>query len=80
MGTIRVRVYDKARSSLIEVTVYPTSQPEGQSTLDGTPSSEGEIIFREVLTLTVSVTQINPTRGGKKRRKQKLIKILIRLN
>lgn len=49
LGTLRIRVYDEARSPLSDVTVYSSSQPEGQSSLDGTTSSEGEVTFREVL-------------------------------
>ena len=48
-GTLRIKVYDEARTPLSGVTIYSTSQPEGQSSLDSTTSSDGEVTFQDVI-------------------------------
>jgi len=49
LGTLRIRVYNETRAPLSGVTVYSSSQPEGQSSLEGTTSSDGEVTFEDVI-------------------------------
>ena len=46
---ILVNVFDEDQVLLSGVKVFSTTQPEGQSTLDDTTSSDGEVTFRDVI-------------------------------